>query len=279
MATVRPNPVISHAGGVSESKQPMPEDRLNLLVYAPPGTGKTFLAGTAEDDERTSPVLYCDTELGNMTIDWRDQGIQFFPINDFSEDMNTLADMFAEGPPIFEPTGEPFKTVVIDSLTEAAWKAMMGMIYKSGRPRTKEGPPNPDALEYGEWNAFTNKLRNLVMYFRDMKMHLIVTALERQEEGIYLPSLPGKQISQNLPAFFNTVARLTTATGVDENNKTIERRRLLLQKGGNYVAKDRSDRLGTMPRFIDDPTVGKLVDRIAEGRKLAREAHESKRNA
>src|SRR5687768_10232628 len=87
---------------------------LNILVYGPPGAGKTYLAGTAEDSPLTSPVLFIDVEGGAATIRNR-QGIDIPPqihkIEEIEQLYNKLYESIVDGK-IY------YKTVVIDSLSE-----------------------------------------------------------------------------------------------------------------------------------------------------------------
>lgn len=259
--TDRPQPAIidDRLPTISPSSE---TDRLSLLVYGKPGVGKTVLAATAEDDPRSAPVLFCDVEGGTLSISHRGRALRVFPITDFSRDMNVLREYF-QGPEGFR-SDIPYKTLVIDSLTDLANRAMDSVLAKPNPKRSTPGIP-----EYSDWNVFTNRMKALLTFLNDLPLNIIVTALEADEDSGVMPMFPGKKVGPSLPGKFNTVARLYVASAVNADNKTVYRRRLLLQSDVRYMAKDRSDKLGTLPREMDEPTITKLLDRMAEGKRLA----------
>ncbi len=243
--------------------KPVASLRLNLLVYGASGVGKTVLAGSAEDDERTAPVLYVDVEGGLLSISQRGDKLDVFRVSDFRRDMTLLESYLRSAT---DQHGKlPYRTIVIDSLTRMAWLIMADILRQPNPKRASK-----DVLEYSEWNILTNRVRSLVMFFTDLNAHLICTALEREDDSQLHVSMPGRQTSEQTPSFFNTVARLSMHPIAAPDGKTMtERRRLQFQKSSRVDAKDRSDPLGMLPHDMDYPSVSMLLDRIAEGHRLA----------
>src|SRR5215831_4764622 len=93
-------------------------DWLNFLIYGEPGAGKTYLLGTADDDERTRPVLIFDVEGGTTTIRKR-QNVDIVPVRTMKELEQKYNDLYhsikrdKDGVPSLY-----YKTVGIDSLSE-----------------------------------------------------------------------------------------------------------------------------------------------------------------
>lgn len=256
----RPAPVVLSRS--LKTVRPSEEnDRLSLLVYGPPGVGKTMFAATAYDDDRTSPVLYCDSEGGVQPITWRDE-LTVFQISDYERDLASLFDYF------YGPAGirneDGYKTVVIDSLSDLAEKCMAAVLSQPNGKRAWEDVP-----EISDWNVWTNKVLNLINALKELPVHVIVTALETVETQGVMPMLPGRKLGPRLPAKFGTVGRLYVARS-DTDKGTAYERRLLLQADNRYVAKDRGDPLSLLPRELAEPTVSKLLDRTIEGKRLAR---------
>lgn len=239
-------------------------ERLDILVYGQPGVGKTSLAGTAEDDDRTSPVLFLDSEGGETTISYRGRALLVRTIYDYDEDMGDILNKLDQA----KQRGElPFKTIVIDSLTVLIDKAMDAVMRNNAIKRA-----NPSTPEYPDWNIWTNRMRMLMKRLKNLDVNLIATALEAPDDsGHYGPMYKGKKIVPVFTGGFNTVGRLYVAT----DGKT-EQRRLLVQGNNLYVAKDRSDPLGVLPREVEEPTVAKLIDRMVEGRRAAKTRNDSR---
>ena len=78
----------------------------NLLVYGPPGSGKTYMARTAV--EAGHNVLLLDADHGTMTL--RDQDVPTLPITHFDE----LLEIYKE----LREGEHGYDTVFIDNLTE-----------------------------------------------------------------------------------------------------------------------------------------------------------------
>jgi phage nucleotide-binding protein len=217
---------------------------LKVLVYGTPGVGKTWLAGTAEDDARSAPVLFCDVEAGVLTI--RKRGAQLDVVRIESlEDLRLVHKELRSGK-------LPHRTVVIDSLTE---------LHKVTLRDISSGKPIPSIQD---WGVAAKKLEEIISYFRNLPINLVCTALEmdfkdEQTGGVSLrPSLPGK-LSASVGGYFDVVGRLTGKATKGADGTIRVERQLQVQNHSNVTAKDRSDALGTS---LANPTIPHMLDVI-----------------
>lgn len=232
--------------GVSTPAESIPF--LNLMIYGEPGAGKTFLAGTAQDHEDTSPVLVVDVEGGTTTLRNRpDIDVkQVRRIKDLEQLYNDIA----------ADTSDYYKTIVIDSLTELQ-KLDMRDIMKDQydkRPDTTD----IDVPSQREWGKSGEHVRRIVRAFRDLPVNTIITALatiDKDDNGTntFYPDLPGK-LRIHIPGFMDIVGYLYTA---EEKDQLV--RRLQVAKTRRVIAKDRTATLGSV---IESPTIPLMWEMI-----------------
>lgn len=259
----RPEPLVA-ATGETESVTAPALQPVKLLIYGTSGAGKTALAGTAEDDPRTSPVLFLDLENGARTISWRHKAIRIMGPDDIHGNLEGVLEAVRAGKALHRPSGQPFKSVVIDSLTAGSALIYEAILHSGHRSR---GAPE-DVLEYGEWNNYTHRLFALIRGFRDAGLHLIVTAQENASDDGIRPAVEGAKAREQLPQAFDIVGRLFMARqpAPDGSGVTLTRR-ILLQNDGKVVAKSRGDAFSLLPPTYPNPTIKALLDYDEEGRK------------
>lgn len=266
-AVKRPAPAVLSPRAASRLNLVKPSEHvgghLHMLVYGEPGVGKTMFAGTAEDDPRSAPVLFCDAEGGMLPIRRRGKAMDVFEITDFRTAFDKLYRAFYDQKGYVGFDEMPYRTVVIDSLSEMYDLAMLAVIREAHAKRQRD---NPDVPEIQDYNHAGKIVERLLRFLRDLPLHLVVTALERNDAdnvtGItkYAPALPNK-LAHELPGMFDTVAHMTVKQ-VKQGDKVSEQRVLQLQKTSRVIAKDRA---GTgLPREVYDPTVAKMLDRLEQ---------------
>lgn len=235
---------------------------INMIIYGDTGVGKTHLAGSAADSTALAPVLMIDVEGGTLTLAGKQIDV-FRPTNwgDVQEAYNVL-----------RSEDHPYKTVIIDSLTEIQRKLSMGFIMgdlqddsDAYHDLSRTAPPDRQ-----DWLRTGEQMRKFIRAFRDLswqrnvrrRVHVIMTALEKSDDKrrIICPELPGK-LGPGAGAFVDILARLAIVMTENEDGAARERRHLLVSsyedaRGMTYLAKNRGGRLG---RQIWDPTAQDIL--------------------
>jgi len=246
-------------------ERPQASRFLNIILYGDSGAGKTWLAGTAQECEATSPVLFIDVDSGMATLAGREIDVvrprswgEIQQVYDFLLHENTY-----------------YKCVVIDSLTEIQRKFSMGTIL---------GEISKDADHYNDlgativptrqdWMKTGDQMRKLIRAFRDLayledeprRVHVVMVALEKYDEKrkVICPQLSGT-LGNECGAFVDVLARLSrqSVTVERDGEEVVEvHRHLLLDDYINdidvrHMGKDRSGRLGL---FLWNPTICDIV--------------------
>lgn len=234
-------------GGIPILSVESMDKHINMLVYGEPGCGKTVLAGSASKVEEMSPVVLIDIEGGTMSL------------NDFYPDVEVLRvktwkDLQLVYDALYKGEGG-YKTVILDSLTEAQ-KLSMADIMKQAR---REDPSiDPDVPGIRHWGKNIEQTRRMVRGYRDLPMNVIFTALAESDKDnrgktVYRPMLSGK-VKGEIPGFMDIVMFMYVKMSGDN-----VKRLLLTGSTDAAMAKDRSNRL---PGIVEDPTMGSLYETI-----------------
>lgn len=236
-----------------------------MLVYSPPGHGKTTLLGTAVDDDRLSPMLIIDFEAGIDSIVSK------------CEVFDSLKDLTAREPSLdkvdvlriahwsdfegvldfLEKHPGVYKSIALDSLSEMNYLNLNEIVEQARRTAPRH---DIDIAEMQDYLRSSFQMRKLVRRLRNLDMNCFWTAgvqeapdpLTGQSE--FVPALTGKLIRE-IPGLVLIVGYLSIME--DENKEP--HRALLTQPIGKYIAKDRSEG-GKLGQYVLDPTLPAIFD-------------------
>jgi len=110
---------------------------LRILLYGPPGAGKTYFTGSFAEVEEAHPVLYLEIEGGPMSI--RDQDVEMHQLTETST-IEVVRRIMREEP-------GRWKTVVLDSLT-GYYGMLIGEIVSGRTSGTKPKDLVPELRDY-----------------------------------------------------------------------------------------------------------------------------------
>jgi len=139
---------------------------MKLLVYGPPGVGKTSLAATL-DPEHT---LFINIEGGMLSVAGTQARSteQLRDINDVEEAFHALAHDSEELRWV--------KVVVLDSATELQTISLEGLVANARKTNRNR---NQDDIFLEDYGKSTAQLKRVLRGFRDMERHVIFTALSK----------------------------------------------------------------------------------------------------
>lgn len=228
-------------GGLKVNTVIEQEPYTNLLVYGDPGVGKTVLAGSASEVEVLSPVLYLDIEGGTLALRKRYPNVDVIRVRSFDE----LGKVYTE----LRQGKSGYKTVVVDSLTEAQKFGMYSIMEAAVK---KDSDRDPDLPGIGEWGKNTEQIRRFVRAFRDLPMNTIFICLAATEVAKNgnrkeKPSLSAK-LSNEIAGFLDIVLYMYLKQNEDDQ----QMRLVCSLATDSVVAKDRTDQL---PPVLEEPTM------------------------
>lgn len=248
-------------GGLEIATVQQQATTFNAILFGDSGVGKTRLAGSASEVPEMSPILFLDIEGGMQSLKHLYPNVAVIRVKTF-EQLKKAYDALFDG-------DHPFKTVIVDSLTEAQ---KFGMYDIMARAVVKEPNRDPDLPGIGEWGKNTEQMRKFVRAFRDLpNVNTIFTALRMDDRNprtgvtTTLPNLSGK-LAREVPALVDEVLYYYI-----KNVGGQYKRLLLTTKTEEIVTKDRSDNL---PAIVQEPTMQLLYDYITH--RISREETELK---
>lgn len=221
--------------------------KLKILIYSPPGFGKTLWAGSAPNPG----FVACETGHGSGLLTLAGKDIDFVEPTSVT-DLEAVAN---------ELVFKDKQTIVLDSLTAMARtfvkEAALAIPRTKGESlKRKAGVPELD--DYGTMGELIRRILNRLL---DLDKNVIVTAQEKiklpdaetgQGETIICPDLPG-EMAVGSTGMFDFVFRLRARTKMkdpkDAKTKYTERYLLTQNDGQGSIAKCRSNDLGVS--FLD----------------------------
>jgi hypothetical protein len=225
---------------------------LNLMIYGDSGVGKTLLAGTAAFVPELTPILFVDVEGGTLTLSHFDNTADIDVVRVTRwQDMQKVYDDLLKG-------NHPYKTIIIDSLTEMQKLAMNSQLGAGS-----DLDPGGNMPEFKDWHINTEQMRRLVRAFRDLPYNTIFTALSmdavdpRRPTGATLkqPAFT-KKLAGEIPAFFDILFYMYVKETKDGPNQRL----ICTDKTSNVVAKCRVQGVPQILGVDKIPTMEMIYD-------------------
>lgn len=188
------------------------------LIVGASGVGKTTLAATLNHEE----TLILSAESGLLSI--KDSNIDVKEINTFQD----MIDVFT-----FLKSGTKYKNIFLDSLTEVG-----EILFHELKPSYTK------AQSFGLYEAYGDKITNLIKAFRDLTdYNIYFTVLDKITDlygtDVVSIDLKQKSLAKKLPQLFDEVFYMKVHTKEDGSKV----RALCTNNSIIDFAKDRSGRL------------------------------------
>lgn len=245
------------------------EDPLKMIVYSPPGHGKTTLLGTAAGDPRLSPMLLIEFEGGTRSIRSKVKKISIDQLGKEKPKIDVIHTVeirtWGDFDLVYDfllTDANPYRSIGLDSLSEMNYLNMQTVLIDAG---TQDKNRDLDVPEQRDYLRSASQMRRLVRYFRDLPMHVFMTSGAQQGQdprtktSMMMMSLTGKLVFE-IPGLFDIVGYLAM---VDQDDGATERW-LFTQPTGRFDAKDRTEG-GKLGEYIVNPTLPKILD-LVEGK-------------
>ena len=223
--------------------------KMSVIIYGPPGAGKTPLAAAMANSPQLAPTLFVIADKGTRSI--ADRSFDVAEVASWDA-VKVLVEWLAKGE-------HDYRSIVIDPISKIyTWILEDAMINR------KKG--DNEVLELRDYGIALYKIQKLVVLLKSFDLHLIVIALEQTFEvkhiNVLKPMLAG-QAADRVPAEFDVVMRLYTG----KDSEGIPAQLLRTRGTSTVMARDRSMSLDDVITQPDGDTLVKtILAQLSEGR-------------
>jgi len=183
---------------------------VNMLVYGPPGVGKTTFASTAPKP------LIVDLENGSLALVGKD--VDIAQVDTLQDAREAIKYALEHG----------YQTVVIDSITRYA-ELLMDEILRENKRET---------ARIQDWGEVVKRIKKLIWHLQSKNINTIFVALETEEKDeetlVKRPAVPG-QLKVAIPAIVDIVGYMRV---LKDGSRVVS-----VKPTAKWYAKDRSGKL------------------------------------
>lgn len=219
------------------------------LLYAHHGWGKTSQAKYYQDYYGPGYILSGESGLSSI----KGAGIDYHPFSSWDDKAQHAAGKYSFCGLLRDVVDtaefrQKYKWVMIDSLTELSDLSFAHA--DAGAKVGKSGEKNG----FEVWESHASNMIGACKYVRDMPLHVIVTALAKQQDdengnSHHWPMLKGQQVQKQLPGIFDNVL---CGVRVTENDGKVTRLIVTDEyKGWHGKVRDENRSLASVEREFD----------------------------
>ena len=206
---------------------------VKILVHGQSGAGKTRLCATCPGN-----TLIISAEAGLLSIQDEKGDITVAEVNSIDDIMEVYTIL---------KSGTEFDWVCMDSISEIGEVILANEKSKTKDPRQAYG-------------ALIDQMGDLVRAFRDLPYNILMTAKQERIKDdaastmLYMPSMPGAKLAQQMPYWFDEVFAYRVERNTDDEIVRV----LQTERDVTHEAKDRSGRL----EAYEEPNIAEIENKI-----------------